>query len=207
MKKIILFIFFVLFSTNAFSIIYPITPKYVSLKKNKVNLRWNASLDAPIHFIYQKKGLPVLIINEHGNWKKIRDVGGTEGWIHRSMLSNKKTFINKKKQIHKKYIDAVSTIKGLEIIPTPDYAKNNYWLNILYIDEKKYHKSKKRLINQFLNNNIQVRPIWHLNHMQKPYKNCQSYKIIYANKLVKNCICLPSSFGFISTLPTNFISS
>ena len=36
--------------------------------------------------------MPVLIINEHGNWKKIRDVGGTEGWIHRSMLSNKKTF-------------------------------------------------------------------------------------------------------------------
>ena len=89
---------FVLFSTNAFSIIYPITPKYVSLKKKIVNLRWNASLDAPIYFIYQKKGLPVLIINEHGNWKKIRDVGGTEGWIHKSMLSNKKTFINKKKQ-------------------------------------------------------------------------------------------------------------
>ena len=98
MKNIILFFLFVLFSTNAFSIIYPITPKYVSLKKNKVNLRWNASLDAPIHFIYQNKGLPVLIINEHGNWKKIRDVGGTEGWIHKSMLSNKKTFINKKKQ-------------------------------------------------------------------------------------------------------------
>jgi len=62
MKKIILFILFVLFSTNAFSIIYPITPKYVSLKKNIVNLRWNASLDAPIHFIYQKKGLPVSLM-------------------------------------------------------------------------------------------------------------------------------------------------
>ena len=87
MKKIILFILFVLFSTNAFSIIYPITPKYVSLKKNIVNLRWNASLDAPIHFIYQKKGLPVLIINEHGNWKKIRDVVGTDGWIHKSIVN------------------------------------------------------------------------------------------------------------------------
>ena len=103
-------------------------------------------------------------------------------------------FIKKKKQIHKKYIDAVSVINGLEILPTPDFANNNYWLNVLYIDETKYHKSKKKLINQFLINNIQVRPIWHLNHMQKPYRNCESYKINNAQKLVKNCICLPSSF-------------
>ena len=131
MKKIILFIFFVLFSTNAFSIIYPITPKYVSLKKNIVNLRWNASLDAPIHFIYQKKGLPVLIINEHGNWKKIRDVGGTEGWIHRSMLSNKKTFINKKKQNLIKYLekkDLVIAIVNKDVVGRIVKCENHYCL-------------------------------------------------------------------------------
>ncbi|PPR41429.1 MAG: hypothetical protein CFH24_00606, partial [Alphaproteobacteria bacterium MarineAlpha6_Bin2] len=104
MKKIIIFTFFVLFSTNVFSIIYPITPKYVSLKKNEVNARVNASFDAPLKFLYQKKGLPVLTIDEYGNWKKIRDIDGVESWIHKSMLSNKKTFINIKKQNLIKYL-------------------------------------------------------------------------------------------------------
>ena len=105
MKKIIIFTFFVLFSTNVFSIIYPITPKYVSLKKNEVNARVNASFDAPLKFLYQKKGLPVLTIDEYGNWKKIRDIDGEESWIHKSMLSNKKTFINIKKQNLIKYLE------------------------------------------------------------------------------------------------------
>ena len=62
---------------------------------------------------------------------------------------------------------------------------------------KKYKKIDC-LINSasfVVDNNIQVRPIWHLNHLQKPYKTCQSFKINYAQKLVKNCICLPSSFS------------
>jgi len=151
------------------------------LTEEKARYYINQSKDDSFNFIHNEIGFNLKLTNLNSA------LGITQ-------LEKIDLFINKKKQIHKKYIDAVSTIKGLEIIPTPDYAKNNYWLNILYIDEKKYHKSKKRLINQFLNNKIQVRPIWHLNHMQKPYKNCQSYKIIYANKLVKNCICLPSSF-------------
>ena len=131
MKKIIIFIFFVLFSTDVFSIIYPITPKYVSLKKNKVNLRYNASLEAPIKFLYQKKGLPVLIINEYDNWKKIRDIDGVEGWIHRSMLSNKKTFINTKKQNLIKYLekeDLVVAIVNDGVVGKIIKCANNYCL-------------------------------------------------------------------------------
>ena len=37
------------------------------------------------------------------------------------------------------------------------------------------------------------RPIWYLNHLQIPYKNCQSYKIEKANDLVENSLCMPSS--------------
>ena len=65
----------------------------------------NASFDAPLKFLYQKKGLPVLTIDEYGNWKKIRDIDGRESWIHKSMLSNKKTFINIKKQNLIKYLE------------------------------------------------------------------------------------------------------
>ena len=42
-------------------------------------------------------------------------------------------------------------------------------------------------------NNIQTRPIWRLNHLQKPYKNHQAFKIKKANNLVEKGLCLPSS--------------
>ena len=53
MKKIF-FILFLIIPINVYSMIYPIEPKYASLKKDRVYLRWNASFDAPIKFIYQK---------------------------------------------------------------------------------------------------------------------------------------------------------
>jgi len=97
-KKTIILFLLLLFTINVHSLIYPITPKYASIKKNKTYLRYNASFRAPISHIYNKKGLPILIINEHGNWKKIKDSNGIEGWMHKSMISNRKTFINLKKQ-------------------------------------------------------------------------------------------------------------
>ena len=112
MKKIF-FILFLIIPINAYSIIYPIEPKYASLKKDRVYLRWNASFDAPIMFIYQKKNLPILIIDKYDVWKKVRDIEGTEGWIHTSMISNKKTFINNKEQNLLKYKDNDKIINAI----------------------------------------------------------------------------------------------
>ena len=53
--------------------------------------------------------------------------------------------------------------------------------------------SRTQLIKKFIKNNIQVRPVWKLNHLQEPYKNYQTYKIENSLKLIKNSICLPSS--------------
>ena len=32
--------------------------------------------------------MPVEVIAEFGTWRKIRDIQGTQGWIHQSLLSN-----------------------------------------------------------------------------------------------------------------------
>ena len=109
-KKIIILFSLFLFTFNVHSLIYPIPPKYASIKKDKAYLRYNASFQAPISHIYSKKGLPILIINEHDNWKKIKDSDGIEGWMHQSMISNRKTFINIKKQDLIKFLDEKNLI-------------------------------------------------------------------------------------------------
>ena len=112
MKKIF-FMFLLILPINVHSIIYPITPKYASIKKERAYSRHNASFDAPLEFIYQKKNLPILIINKHDVWKRVRDIDGEEGWIHTSMISNKKTFINEKDQNLLKYKDNSNIVNAI----------------------------------------------------------------------------------------------
>lgn len=66
-------------------------PRFVSLKAEKVNVRRGPSSDYPVSWVFQRKGLPVEIIAEFENWRRIRDNEGAEGWILQNMLSGKRT--------------------------------------------------------------------------------------------------------------------
>ena len=94
-KKILISFFFCLISLN--NLCASESKKFLSLKNNEVNLREGPSKDYPIKFVYNKKFLPVQILDSWDNWKKIRDFENNSGWIHISLLSGKKTAINKLK--------------------------------------------------------------------------------------------------------------
>ena len=103
MKKIFFILLLLVIPINLYSRDYTFTPKYASIKKEKAYSRHNASFDAPLEWIYQKKNLPILIIRERDNWREIRDIDGDISWMHVSMISNKRTFINKEDQNLLKY--------------------------------------------------------------------------------------------------------
>ena len=77
---------------------------FASLKANDTNLRMGPGRNYPIDWIFKKKGMPVEVVAEFDNWRKIRDVEGSEGWVHQSMLSSKKTAVVmvESKTLHKK---------------------------------------------------------------------------------------------------------
>jgi SH3-like domain-containing protein len=64
-----------------------------SLKNNKVNVRLGPSKNYPVKFVYKKKYLPVLVLDEHYNWRKIKDYENDNGWVHISQLSKLRTSI------------------------------------------------------------------------------------------------------------------
>lgn len=41
----------------------------------------------PIEWVYQRKNLPVEILEEFGHWRRVRDADGSSGWLHKQMLS------------------------------------------------------------------------------------------------------------------------
>ena len=103
MKKIFFILLLLIIPINLYSRDYTFTPKYASIKKEKAYSRHNASFDAPLEWIYQKKNLPILIIRERDNWREIIDIDGDISWMHVSMISNKRTFINREDQNLLKY--------------------------------------------------------------------------------------------------------
>lgn len=68
-------------------------PRFVSLKSEKVNVRRGPSSDHPVAWVFQRKGLPVEIVAEFENWRRIRDSDGEEGWILQNMLVGKRTAV------------------------------------------------------------------------------------------------------------------
>ncbi len=59
---------------------------FLSLKKDKVNVRYGPSFDSPIKYIYKKKNLPIKQIDKNENWRRIIDFKNNSGWIHSSQL-------------------------------------------------------------------------------------------------------------------------
>ncbi len=68
-------------------------PRFVSLKSKRVNLRIGPSTDYAASWMYTKAGLPVEIIQEYDNWRRIRDADGTEGWVNQALLSGSRTAV------------------------------------------------------------------------------------------------------------------
>ncbi len=68
-------------------------PRFVSLKGKQTYMRSGPGKDYALLWIYQKKGLPVEIIDEYEQWRRIRDLDGSEGWIHQSVLSGRRMVV------------------------------------------------------------------------------------------------------------------
>jgi SH3-like domain-containing protein len=70
-------------------------PRFVTLKSDQVNLRTGPGDRYPIDWVLTRKDMPVEIVAEFEHWRKIRDIEGTEGWVHQRMLLGRRAVIIK----------------------------------------------------------------------------------------------------------------
>lgn len=62
-------------------------PRYVSIKSSEANARRGPSRSHRIDWVFQRRGMPVMIVAEHGHWRRIVDRDGAGGWMHYTLLS------------------------------------------------------------------------------------------------------------------------
>ncbi|MDC0653961.1 SH3 domain-containing protein [Candidatus Pelagibacter sp.] len=107
--------------------------KFLSLKKNKVNVRYGPSFDSEIKFIYKKKNLPVKQIDKKENFRRIVDLKNNSGWIHVSQLKKSSSIITlTEKILFKKPSNFSKPVARLEkgrLLVVKKCQKN--WCNII----------------------------------------------------------------------------
>ena len=66
-------------------------PRFVSLKPSDTPMREGPSKDHRIKWVFKKEGVPVEIIAEFENWRRVRDSEGDDGWVFHARLSGRRT--------------------------------------------------------------------------------------------------------------------
>ena len=95
-------------------------PRFVSLKPSDTPMREGPSKDHRIKWLFKKEGVPVEIIAEFENWRRVRDSEGDDGWVFHSRLSGRRTAqINPKLKepsiaLHSRDNDGASVVARLE---------------------------------------------------------------------------------------------
>ncbi len=95
MKKLYFYILiYIFFPLNVVS-----DETFLSLKKNKVNVRYGPGFEYPIKYIYKKINLPIKQIDKKENFRRIIDLKNNSGWIHVSQLKKVNSLIPKEDKV------------------------------------------------------------------------------------------------------------
>lgn len=144
MRTLIAFIFSLfLFTTYSVAQVLPI-PRFDSLRNDTVYMRAGPGERFPIEWVYERKDLPVKIIDSFEHWYKIEDVDGNQGWVHKRMLSGKKTALtpkDKKTALYKKnnaQSKVLAYFEGQVIVKIIDCKSDSLFCQVKYDDLKGY---------------------------------------------------------------------
>ncbi len=68
-------------------------PRFVSMKAAEANVRRGPSLTHRIDWVFKRRGMPLQVTAEYGNWRKVQDRDGAGGWVHYALLSGVRTVL------------------------------------------------------------------------------------------------------------------
>lgn len=153
----------------------------------------NQAKDDPVRYVHYEIGYNFRLTN-------------LQAALGLAQMEQLKNFIRIKKNNYALYCKLLSPVKGLKMLGVPDGTSPNYWFYSLMVDDKEYDMDREKLMLCLAKNKIQARPIWYLNHLQRPYRMNQAYKIENAPKFWKRTLNLPCSTG-LQTKQIEYVAS
>ena len=66
-------------------------PYWASIDEPEARMRTGPSTEYPTMWIYQRKRLPIKVLERYKAWRKVEDPDGARGWMHARLLSAART--------------------------------------------------------------------------------------------------------------------
>jgi len=88
-------------------------PYYASIVAGKAKMRTGPGRNYPSSWLYRRADLPIKVVDIYGDWRKVEDPDGTQGWMLVNLLSDTRT--------------AIVTGSIVELRSTPDYGAHVNW--------------------------------------------------------------------------------
>ena len=152
------------------------------LLAEKARYLTNQAKDDPVRYIHREIGYNFRLTN-------------LQAALGLAQLEQLKKFIRIKKNNYELYRKLFSSVKGIKMSGIPRGTSPNYWFYSLLVEKKEYGMDREKLMNCLTKKNIQSRPIWSLNHLQRPYRKNQAYRVEKAPWFWKRVLNIPCSAG------------
>ena len=108
-----------------------------------------------------------------------------------AQLEQLNNFLTSKRELAQQYEKLFSSLTSIStFFKEPQYAKSNYWLNSLILNDSKQRDEFLKYTN---NNGVMTRPIWQLMNKLEMFKSFQTDKLENAVYLEDRVVNIPSS--------------
>jgi len=137
--------------------------------------------DDPIRFIHDEVGYNYRLTN-------------IQAAVGVAQLEQLPRYIEKKREIFARYRTELEGYHAISFVDGLAGGAHNYWLTNIVLDPNQ-GLTALEMVKLLRASNIEARPVWYPNHLQRPNKGCLAYKINRAEAVVEYTVSLPSSVG------------
>lgn len=115
-------------------------------------------------------------------------------------------FLKIKRDNFRRYHSALHDFSGCQMISEPPRAQSNYWHYSLVLPESGADNADI-MVKMLEKKGVQARPLWYLNHLQRPYRGCEAFCIEKAPVFHRRLINIPCSVGLSDTELNSTVSA
>ncbi len=138
--------------------------------------------DDPIRYVHDEVGY---------NWR----LTNVQAAIGVAQLERLDEFVAARRRHHARYGELLAGVSGLEVAPVPPWAFNNCWLTAVRIDASRFGMDREQTMAHLQTKGVESRPLWHPNHLQRPYRDCVAWNVGRSVSLWEQTLNIPSSAG------------
>lgn len=101
-------------------------------------------------------------------------------------------FLSSKRHLAEQFMKAFEPVRGVSILREPQYARSNYWLNALVLEENA-SAQRDEILETTNEKGYMTRPVWSLMHRLPMYSSCPRMDLSVAESMEQRIVNLPSS--------------